>query len=81
MIDSAGAVPSVHPVVALLAPPGAPRVLDDPEGQLGVQHGQGVDAVAYDEDAVVDAVFAAQEVPGVRDPSEVEHHGVGVDSH
>ena len=36
-VDPAGALAPEEPVVALLPPPRAPRVLDDPEGHLLVE--------------------------------------------
>ena len=37
-VDAAGAVPSVDPVITVLSPVGSPRVLDDPERHLLLEH-------------------------------------------
>ena len=72
LVDAAAAVAPVDPVVALLAPRGAPAVLDDPVRHVLLEERVVVRAEADEEHPVVQAVRVAQELPGVGHSAEVE---------
>ena len=72
LVDAAAAVAPVDPVVALLAPAGAPAVLDDPVGHVLLEERVVVDAEAHDQHAVVQALRVAQELPGVSHSAPVK---------
>lgn len=74
LVDAATAVAPVDPVVALLAPPGAPAVLDDPVRHVLLEQRVVVDAEADDEHAVVQVVRVAEELPRVSDTAPVKLH-------
>merc|ERR1711998_818938 len=73
-VEAAGALVLADAVVALLASGGAPGVLDLPVVLARV----GADA--DDEDAVVEALGVAEDLPRARNATGVELHGAGVDA-
>lgn len=65
LADAARIVATIDTIVALLTPARAPRVLNNPIGQGLVEVGVVGDAIADNQDAMIEILFIAQWSPGM----------------
>lgn len=63
--DAARIVATIDTIVALLSPARSPRVLNNPIGQGLVEVGVVGDAIADNQDAMIEILFIAQWSPGM----------------
>lgn len=80
LADAARIVATIDTIVALFSPARSPRVLHNPIGQRLVEVGIIWDAIADNQDAMIEILFIAQWSPGMRDAATIELHGVGVEA-